>query len=153
METQIFELSHPLLAEAAAVARGLGHGFVAPEHLLLAIVARREGASGRFFERRGLTAAALRREVEAVLGPAGGSTPGGGPLRLAQRAVVALGDAVRAGTRGAPGTPAADTLLAALLGDDVARDAVVGAVLERAGVTLADARAEFARAAAAGPDA
>jgi hypothetical protein len=35
----------------------------------------------------------------------------------------------------------------------VARDAVVGAVLARAGVSLVDARAEFARAASGEPDA
>jgi ATP-dependent Clp protease ATP-binding subunit ClpA len=151
METHTFTLSNPLLAEAGAAARDLGHGFVGPEHLLLAVAVRDEGASGRFLTRRGLTAEALRREVDAVLGPA--PAPAAGPLRLAQRAVVALGDAARAGRRGAAGVPDADALFAALLGDDVARDAVVGAVLARAGVSLADARAEFARTASGEADA
>jgi Clp amino terminal domain, pathogenicity island component len=56
METQSHGLSLPLLDDAAATARPLGHGFIAPEHLLLAVAARPEGASGAFLERNGLTA-------------------------------------------------------------------------------------------------
>jgi ATP-dependent Clp protease ATP-binding subunit ClpA len=136
-----------LLAEADAEARQLGHPFVAPEHLLIAVAAHGAGVSRTFFERHGLTADVLRTSVVAELGPIAATAARDDPRTIALRSVVALGHAVTSGRprHGEPGAYTPDDLLLALLADDVAPHAVVGAVLARAGLTPAAARAEFAK--------
>jgi ATP-dependent Clp protease ATP-binding subunit ClpA len=145
MDTLAFRVDAPLLTEADAEARRLGHLFLAPEHLLIAVATNGRGASRSFFERHGLTAATLRDSVVAELGPLP-STAEDGPRRIALRSVVALGHAVSLGRRrgGVSAAYTPDDLLLALLDDDVAPHAAVGAVLARAGLTPAAARAEVA---------
>jgi len=150
MDAQAYQLDAPLLAEADTEARQLGHPYLGPEHLLLAVAAHANGASGAFLDRHGLTAQALRDSVAAVLGPT--AQPEGaprGPRKISLRSLVALGHAVSAGQqRGRSTAYTPDDLLLALLADDVAPDAVVGAVFARAGLTAASARAEVATLAA-----
>jgi ATP-dependent Clp protease ATP-binding subunit ClpA len=146
MDTLAYRVDAPLLTEADAEARRMGHSFLAPEHLLIAVAANGRGASRSFFERHGLTAAALRESVAAELGALPASTAIDAPRTIALRSVVALGHAVDFGRRrrGESAAYTPDDLLLALLGDDVAPHAVVGAVLARAGLTPAVARAEVA---------
>ena len=92
----------------------------------------------------------LRDTVVSVLGPAPARASADAPRTIALRSVVALAHAVSAGrgrsAQGAAYTP--DDLLLALLADDVAPNAVVEAVLARAGLDPAAARAEVAGLAA-----
>lgn len=150
MESHCYQLDAPLLAEADAEARQLGHPYVGPEHLLLAVAARATGASGAFLGRHGLTAEALRISVMAVFGPTQlRGAAADGPRKIALRSIVALGHAVRDGRRRASLTAyTPDDLLLALLADDVAPDGVVGAVFARAGLTSRAARAEVTALAA-----
>jgi ATP-dependent Clp protease ATP-binding subunit ClpA len=144
METQAYRVAVPLLAEADVEARQLGHPFVAPEHLLLAVAEHGRGPSRMFFERHGLTPQVLRDSVTEVLGQAPVGTAADGQRSLALRSIVALAHAVNSGRRrGLQGTAyTPEDLLLALLADDVAPGAVVGAVFERAGLTSSAARAE-----------
>jgi hypothetical protein len=89
METQSHGLSLPLLDDAAATARPLGHGFIAPEHLLLAVAARPEGASGAFLERHGLTAVVHMRPPTECSGVS--SSPRRGPHSAAGQTVARHG--------------------------------------------------------------
>jgi len=146
MTALTYRVATPLLAEADAEARQLGHPFLAPEHLFIAVAAHGDGVSRTFLDRHGLTADALRKSVAAELGAMSVSAASDDPRTIALRSVVALGHAVTSG-RGRSGQPAAytpDDLLLALLADDVAPHAVVGAILSRAGLTPAAARAEIA---------
>ena len=144
MAAQSYGLALPLLAEADAEARALGHAWIAPEHLLLAVAGAGQGASREFFSQHELTPDTLRASIVTVLGSAA-ATRLEGPLTIALRSHVALAQAITAGRRrGGPGPYTPDDLLLALLSDDVARGAVVGAVLERAGMTPDAARTEVA---------
>ncbi|MCU0646525.1 MAG: Clp protease N-terminal domain-containing protein [Gemmatimonadaceae bacterium] len=147
MPLHTYHLTLPLLPAAAAAARDLGHQFIAPEHLLLAVAIHADGASQRFFERYDLSVERLRALVADVLGLEAVDARRDRPIPIGQRALAALTEAVRmrrsAGTAAPP--PAADALLVALLGDDVARGGAIGALLERVGVSLETARAELAR--------
>ena len=147
MHARSYSIVLPLLAEADAEARTLGHSYIGPEHLLLAVAANAKGVSRAFLDRHGMTVEGLRDSVAALIGPERVSTrESGGPLAIAHRSVLALAHALTAG-QGAHTWPEAyspDELLAALLADDVAPDATVGAVLADAGLTLSGARAELA---------
>ena len=68
MDTLAFRVDAPLLTEADAEARRLGHPFLTPEHLLIAVAANGRGANRSFFEGHGLTAAGLRDSLVAELG-------------------------------------------------------------------------------------
>ena len=48
-ESQSYHISLPLLANARAEASRLGHSFVAPEHLLLAVAANGDATTQTFF--------------------------------------------------------------------------------------------------------
>ena len=49
-------------------ARGLGHGFVGTEHLLLGLLAEREGVAAHVLTDAGLTTEAVRADVERLVG-------------------------------------------------------------------------------------
>jgi Clp amino terminal domain, pathogenicity island component len=65
-----------LLSAAAGHARELGHHYVTPEHLILAVAEQREELAGETLAELGVTSAALRAEVERRLGK-GTARPGG----------------------------------------------------------------------------
>lgn len=146
MPGRAYTLALPLLAEADVEARALGHSYIGPEHLLLAIAASATGASRTFLNRHGLTADRLRESVATLIGPERMTARDQGPLALAHRSVVALAHALSEGhkTPHWPEPYSSDELFVALLADDVAPPGVIGAVLEDAGLTLAAARAELA---------
>ena len=147
MHARSYTLALPLLAEADAEARTLGHSYIGPEHLLLAVAANAKGVSRTFLGRHGMTAEALRESVTSLIGPERVPTrESGAPLAITHRSVLALAHALAAG-QGAHHWPEAyspDELLGALLAEDVAPAATVGAVLEDAGLTLDGARTELA---------
>lgn len=141
-----YTIALPLVAEADAEARSLGHSYIGPEHLLLAVAANARGASRTFLVRHGMTADALRASVASMIGPERVTAREHGPLALAHRSVLALAHALSAGpdTRHWPEPYSPDELLVALLAHDVAPRAIVGAVFADAGLTLDAARAELA---------
>jgi len=143
METQSYHISLPLLADARAEASRLGHSFVAPEHLLLAVAANGDPSTQGFFQRHAMSIDALRAAVAELLGPERLLARIDQPPAIAQRAIIALGRALSAG-RGWLHPYSDRDLLLALVADGVAANAVVGAVLERFGVSPADARREIA---------
>src|SRR5262249_9606157 len=134
------------IGDAEIEARQLGHSYIGPEHLLLAAAMNATGASRLFFARHGLAAPAIRESVGTILGHQVDAVSPQEPLLIALRSHVALAHAVAAASaRHDPAlafTP--NELLGALLADDVASGAVVGAVLKRVGLTPATARAELA---------
>ena len=141
-----YTLALPLLSEADAEARMLGHSYIGPEHLLLALAAHAAGASRTFLGRHGMTSGMLRESVAALLGPEHVTAREHGPLALTHRSVVALAHALGAG-HGANHWPepySPDDLLVALLADDVAQEGTLGALLSDAGLTVHEARVELA---------
>ena len=140
-----------LLDDASSEARRLGHTFVAPEHLLIAIASSASGVSRKFLEHHGLTADELRQTVATLHGPMQGPPSAAGePISVGLRAEVAITDAIlRAKKRNLVGVPfTADDLLNALLGDDVAQRGILATILAARGLTLAEARASIATFAA-----
>lgn len=142
-ESQSYHISLPLLADARAEASRLGHSFVAPEHLLLAVAANGDPTTQAFFRRHEMSLDALRAAVSELLGPERLQARADQPPAIAQRAIIALGRALSAG-RGWLHPYSDRDLLLALVADGVAANAVVGAVLERFGVSPSDARREIA---------
>lgn len=146
-----FQIDQPILTVAAREARELGHTFVAPEHLLLAAIGGASAAGQTFCARHGLSPEAVRESIRELIGPVRSDASDlEQPLMLALRSQVALAKALERGlSRGDPQfTP--DELLLALCDDAVAGRGVVGALLERAGLTPAAARTELAALAADG---
>ena len=143
MDSQAYHISLPLLADARAEAGRLGHSFVAPEHLLLAIAANGDPSTETFFRRHEMSIEALRSTVAELLGPEHLQVRADQPPAIAQRAIITLGRALSAG-RGWLHPYSDRDLLLALVADGVAANAVVGAVLERFGTSAADARREIA---------
>jgi ATP-dependent Clp protease ATP-binding subunit ClpA len=142
------QLDVPFLAEAAAEARALSHPYVGAEHFLIALARHGGDRCRRFFAGVGTGASALHAEVANLIGTPNAPTPDAdAPLRLSLRAQVAIAAAIEhAHGKRVPGAAYGDLdLLAALLSDRVALPAVVGGVLERIGITPADARARLAR--------
>ena len=56
------------IESAGKAASELGHSYVGTEHLLLGIVAQREGLGSRILEKRGMDGKRLRRAIEACSG-------------------------------------------------------------------------------------
>ena len=144
--TLSYGIAVPLLAEADHEARRLGHSYVAPEHLLIALADNVAGRTREFLDGAGLRAQTMRDVVDELVGPMRRAASSDTPLALALRTQLALADAIRLGNRhrelDAPFAP--DDLLVALLGDDVAETGVVGGILTRCGLTPALARERFA---------
>ncbi|MEO8561552.1 MAG: Clp protease N-terminal domain-containing protein [bacterium] len=146
MPAHSYTLALPLLAEADVEARALGHSYIGPEHLLIAVAVNATGVSRTFLGRHGMSAERLRESVAELIGPERMTARDHGPLALAHRSVVALAHALSSGhrTQHWPEPYSADELFVALLDDDVAPAGTIGAMLEDAGLTLAAARAELA---------
>ena len=132
-----------VLAGAAEEATALGHGYLGPEHLLIAASRRVSPARADVLARHGLTPAVLRAEVGAVLGsPAQTPDPAARPETTA-RARRALDRAAERAGASAAAAVTPDDLLAGLLAEDVAPRAVIGAVLQRRAVDLSAIRREL----------
>jgi ATP-dependent Clp protease ATP-binding subunit ClpA len=132
-----------VLAEAADEATALGHGYLGPEHVLIAASRRVSPPRAVVLARHGLTPAVLRAEVGAVVGAPAQAPRPAAPPEATTRARRALDRAAeRAGASSADAvTP--DDLLAGLLAEDVAPRAVIGAVLQRRAVDLSALRREL----------
>lgn len=137
-------LDIPLVADAESHARALDHQWIAPEHLLLAIAADATTSAGAFLNAVGFDVASLRDDIDALVGarPFPSRT---GPLMLAQRSQVAIGEAIRRGRgiRNQATAFSADEMLDVLLSEDIATTGVIGGVLARHSMTPADARARL----------
>jgi ATP-dependent Clp protease ATP-binding subunit ClpC len=70
------EAAEAVLARAGAEARSLGHGYVATEHLLLALLRAADTIPAQALARRGVRYADARAQVQALLS---GDAPRGGP--------------------------------------------------------------------------
>lgn len=143
MEKHVYEVAVPLLPEAELEARRLGHAFIAPEHLLIAVAGHTTGAAHDVLEETGLDAASLRNVVGALVGrPHTTTAASQGALTLAFRTQVALAEAIRLGAASSDveDAYAAEDLLAALFSDPVADHAGVGEILAQCGMTPAIAR-------------
>jgi ATP-dependent Clp protease ATP-binding subunit ClpA len=145
MQVRSYTIAVPLLSEAEVEARTLGHSYIGPEHLLVALAANATGASRSFLARCGMSAELLRESIATLIGPERVSARDHGALALTHRAVVALGHALSAGhgARHWPEPYSADDLLVALLADDVAATGTLGALFADTGRTIVQARAEL----------
>jgi Clp amino terminal domain, pathogenicity island component len=87
------------LALAEGEARGLGHGFVGTEHLLLALFASPDGLAARVLDGAGITRAAVERDVLAQIKRGSGSADGALPFTPRAKAAVqnAVGEALQRG--------------------------------------------------------
>lgn len=57
-----------VLEQALRVSQELGHGYIGPEHLLIALASEEEGLAGDVLRKYGLTAEALRQKTVKVVG-------------------------------------------------------------------------------------
>jgi ATP-dependent Clp protease ATP-binding subunit ClpA len=146
MHVRSYTLAVPLLTEAESEARTLGHSYIGPEHLLVALAAHGTGASRAMLDRHGMTAEWLRESVAMLIGPERVSARDGASLALTHRTVVALGHALGAAHAADhwPEPYSSDDLLVALLADDVAVSGTLGALFADAGLEVNEARAELA---------
>jgi ATP-dependent Clp protease ATP-binding subunit ClpA len=142
-QVRSYTLAVPLLTEAEMEARALGHSYIGPEHLLLALATHATGASRVFLERHGMSSEMLRESIATLIGPERVTARDHGSLALTHRSVVALGHALGAGhgARHWPEPYSSDDLLVALLADDVAATGTLGALFADAGLTIDAARA------------
>jgi hypothetical protein len=86
------ERARVVLTGSEREARGLGHGFVGTEHLLLALFEAPDGLAARILAGAGITRDAVEREVLAQTTRGSGSEAG--PLPLTPRAKAAVQNAV-----------------------------------------------------------
>ena len=68
---QSYRVAVPFLAEADREARHLGHAYIAPEHLFIALAANAAGSSRAFLDRNGLSPDTLRSAVRELVGVPG----------------------------------------------------------------------------------
>ena len=153
MHVRSYTLALPLLAEAEDEARRLGHSYIGPEHLLVAVAEHGKGSSRSLLIRHEMSAERLRESVAELIGPERVTAREHASLALTHRAVVSLAHALGAGERDRhwPEPYSSDDLFVALLSDDVAAEGTLGALFADAGLTIAAARAELARARAGTP--
>ena len=144
MHLDSFRDNLPFVAEATIAAREMGHEWVAPEHLLLALSRNGQGVVRDFFGRIGMTPEAVQVSLETVLGSM--VLPrSDGLFPVTQRAHVALECAIAA-AEGHPNPYSAEDLLRALLDDSVAANGVVQEIFARGGMSLSTVRSELAAA-------
>ncbi|MBK6496246.1 MAG: Clp protease N-terminal domain-containing protein [Gemmatimonadetes bacterium] len=145
--TQSFQINAPLLEGADREARSLGHRQVGPEHLFLAIASNPDPLARTFLDQNGLESSSLRQSVTDLIGPPPAPpAPSDVSLTIGVRALIAIASAIReakSSGHGAEVYSQAD-LLNALFSDEVATPALVGAMLERVGLSPASARAQLA---------
>jgi ATP-dependent Clp protease ATP-binding subunit ClpC len=131
-----------VVVEAQHEARKLGHNYIGTEHLLLGLIHEGNGLAAKALESLGISAAALREQVEVVVdtGDAPRSSSGHIPFtpRAKQVLRLALAEAQRLG-HNYIGT---EHLLLALIEE---HDGVAGQVLAAAGADAERVRAEVVR--------
>ncbi|MBK9550415.1 MAG: Clp protease N-terminal domain-containing protein [Gemmatimonadetes bacterium] len=144
--TQSFQINAPLLEGADREARSLGHRQVGPEHLFLAIASNPDPLARTFLDQNGLESSSLRQSVTDLIGPPPAPpAPSDVSLTIGVRALIAIASVIVKEEQrpGAEVYSQAD-LLNALFSDEVATPALVGAMLERVGLSPASARAQLA---------
>jgi len=153
MHVRSYTLALPLLAEAEDEARRLGHSYIGPEHLLVAVAEHGTAPCRRFLNRHEMSAERLRESVAELIGPERVTAREHASLALTHRAVVALAHALGAGERDRhwPEPYSPEDLLVALLADDVAAEGTLGALFADAGLTVVAARTELASLLARAP--
>lgn len=132
-----------VLSLAADEALALGHGYVGPEHLLIACSQNATPDRIAVLARHGLDPEVLRRAIGAATGRELRATASHIAPPLSSRARRAV---ERAGEQAAePDAPEAtpDDLLLAVLEDAIATGGVIGAALDRQRVTRATLRLEI----------
>jgi ATP-dependent Clp protease ATP-binding subunit ClpC len=126
----------------------LSHNYIGSEHLLLGLLAEREGVAARALESLNVTLTAAREQVEEIIGP-GQQTPRG-HIPFTPRAKKILELALREALT--MGSEVIDTehLLLGLLDEG---DGVGAQILQRLGATAQAVREAVARLISAGPEA
>ena len=126
----------------------LSHNYIGSEHLLLGLLAEREGVAARALESLNVTLTAAREQVEEIIGP-GQQTPRG-HIPFTPRAKKILELALREALT--MGSEVIDTehLLLALLDEG---DGVGAQILQRLGATAQAVREAVARLSTAEPEA
>jgi ATP-dependent Clp protease ATP-binding subunit ClpA len=145
--TQSYQVNVPMLLEADGEARSLGHQWVGPEHLLLAVASHPDELTLAFFDRNGLPANALRETIAELVGPPPEEPSAADvPLTLILRSQVAIAAAIREGKRrGIPGEVYTQfDLLNALFSDEVAGSGMISEMLQRFGMSPVSARVQLA---------
>ncbi len=119
-----------VLTHAEEEARGLGHGFVGTEHLLLALLGVPEGLGAQVLAAAGITRASVETQVLALIKP--GTGPEGGKLPFTPRAKAAVRSAVEEALRLSHDYVGTEHLLLGLLSDG---ESVAAKVLSELGAT------------------
>jgi ATP-dependent Clp protease ATP-binding subunit ClpC len=115
-------------------ARGLGHNYLGTEHLLLGLLAEQQGLAWRVLNQLGISAAAARGQVQAIIGR-GQDTPAG-PIPFTPRSKRVLELARREAKRLGHGYVGTEHLLLGLVraGEGVAAQVLAGLGADRARV-------------------
>jgi hypothetical protein len=79
-----------VLVLAQQEALGLGHGYIGTEHLLLGLLAEKEGVAAKALESLGVDIAALRAKLGKAVGPSGTEPTGSPPLTPRAKKVLEL---------------------------------------------------------------
>src|SRR3954463_7307656 len=132
------------LVLAEKEARGLGHGYIGTEHLLLGLIGEGAGPAGRAFAKLDVTLAAARAQVAADVPPSD-EPPGHRQLPFTPRAKRTLEGALRQALRLGHGHIGTEHLLLALLTE---RDPRAANVLSSLGCSPERLRAPRAAAGA-----
>ncbi|HEX2194079.1 MAG TPA: Clp protease N-terminal domain-containing protein [Candidatus Limnocylindria bacterium] len=101
---------------ASAEARRLGHNYVGTEHLLVGLVADRDGRAGRVLNGAKLELAKVRSAIEEVVGR--GDAVAEVELRLSRRARRAISFAATAARRLGHSTVGSEHLLLGVVNDE-----------------------------------
>jgi prophage maintenance system killer protein len=71
-------------------ARGLGHNYLGTEHLLLGLLAERQGLAWRVLDQLGVSASGARGQIEAIIGRGSGTEAGPIPFTPRSKKVLEL---------------------------------------------------------------
>ncbi len=107
-----------LLATARDEAMRLGHEYVGPEHLLLAMIADERATATRVLTRLGVDTAAIRTTITSVVVPATSAGRVGHELPYTSRAKVVLEQAMHAAAQRGESTIDTEHLLLGLLREE-----------------------------------
>jgi ATP-dependent Clp protease ATP-binding subunit ClpC len=127
--------SRRVIVLAQEEARGLNHGWIGTEHLLLGLLAAGQGTAVRVLASADITLEAARREVEAMIGR--GEEPPSGHIPFTPRAKKCLELSLREALQRGDNYIGTGHLLLALMREV---DGVAAQVLGRLGATLSHLR-------------